>query len=107
MGVLSLPMLRLHQKRNLTGMILLQNMTMLTDTKDKLKYQWLFRKNGFQVANEAYLVYYNALKDEPFFNQILKFKLYLVRLECDDSWVEKKLLKLLTYLNLMNFPNFK
>ena len=52
-------------------------------------YQWLFRKNGFQVANEAYLVYYNALKDEPFFNQILKFKLYLVRLECDDSWVEK------------------
>ena len=25
-------------------------------------YQWLFRKNGFDVAPEAYLVYYNGKK---------------------------------------------
>ena len=67
-------------------------------------YQWLFRKNGFQVANEAYLVYYNALKDEPFFNQILKFKLYLVRLECDDSWVEKKVVEAVNLLQSDEFP---
>ena len=67
-------------------------------------YQWLFRKNGFQVANEAYLVYYNALKDEPFFNQILKFKLYLVRLECDDSWVEKKIVEAVNLLKSDEFP---
>ena len=67
-------------------------------------YQWLFRKNGFQVANEAFLVYYNALKDEPFFNQILKFKLYLVRLECDDSWVEKKVIDAVNLLKSDEFP---
>ena len=67
-------------------------------------YQWLFRKNGFQVANEAYLVYYNALKNEPFFNQILKFKLHLVRLECDDSWVEKKVFDAVNLLKSDEFP---
>ena len=52
-------------------------------------YQWLFRKNGFNVANEAYLVYFNGLKNEPMFEQTLKFELHLVKLECDDSWVEE------------------
>ena len=28
-------------------------------------YQWLFRKNGFQVSNKGYLVYFNGLKNEP------------------------------------------
>ena len=28
-------------------------------------YQWLFRKNGFEVAPEAYLVYYNGKKMSP------------------------------------------
>ena len=34
-------------------------------------YQWLFRKNGFEVSDTAYLVYYNGQKNEPMFNQIL------------------------------------
>ena len=51
-------------------------------------YQWLFRKNGFSVSDKAYLVYYNGLKDEPMFNQVLKFELYLVDLDCNDDWVE-------------------
>ena len=55
-------------------------------------YQWLFRKNGFEVAPEAYLVYYNGKKNEPMFNQRLEFDLHLVRLECDDSWVEDAIL---------------
>ena len=41
-------------------------------------YQWLFRKNGFQVSNKGYLVYYNGLKEEPMFNQTLKFELHVV-----------------------------
>ena len=28
-------------------------------------YQWLMRMNGFEVAPEAYLVYYNGKKNEP------------------------------------------
>lgn len=55
-------------------------------------YQWLFRKNGFEVAKESYLVYFNGKKNEPMFNQRLEFDLHLVRLECDDSWVENEVL---------------
>ena len=56
-------------------------------------YQWLFRKNGYKVSNTAYLVYFNGLKNEPMFNQQLKFELYLVKLECDDNWVENKIIE--------------
>ena len=52
-------------------------------------YQWLFRKNGFKVSNTAYLVYFNGLKNEPMFNQTLKFELHLIKLDCDDNWVSK------------------
>ena len=31
-----------------------------------------FAKNGFKVTNEAYIVYFNGLKHEPFFDQKLK-----------------------------------
>ena len=55
-------------------------------------YQWLFRKNGFSVSNKAYLVYYNGLKDEPMFNEVLKFKPFLVELDCSDNWVEEAIL---------------
>ena len=55
-------------------------------------YQWLFRKNGFSVSNKAYLVYYNGLKDEPMFNKVLKFKSFLVELDCCDNWVEEAIL---------------
>ncbi|MBU0574543.1 MAG: PD-(D/E)XK nuclease family protein [Candidatus Margulisbacteria bacterium] len=52
-------------------------------------YQWLFRRNGFTVAPEAYLVYANAIKDKPAFNALLEFKITLLKHKGDDSWVEK------------------
>ena len=52
-------------------------------------YQWLFRKNGFKVSDTAYLVYFNGLKNEPMFNQTLKFELHLIKLDCNDYWVSK------------------
>jgi RecB family exonuclease len=55
-------------------------------------YQWLLEKNGFNVAPEGYLVYYNGKKHEPMFNQQLTFDLHLVKLECDNSWVEEAVL---------------
>ena len=47
------------------------------------------RKNGFKVSDTAYLVYFNGLKNEPMFNQTLKFELHLIKLDCDDNWVSK------------------
>ena len=55
-------------------------------------YQWLFRKNGFDVAKEGYLVYYNGRRNEPMFNQKIDFDLHLIKLDCDDSWVEQAIL---------------
>ncbi len=67
-------------------------------------YQWIFRKNGFDVADEAYLVYFNGLKNQPMFNQTLEFELHLVKLECDDSWVEKKVNEATNLLVSNEFP---
>ena len=67
-------------------------------------YQWLFRQNGFDVSNTAYLVYYNGLKNEPMFNQTLKFQLHLVKLECNDDWVENAILNAKTLLEQDELP---
>ena len=67
-------------------------------------YQWLFRKNGFSVANEAYLVYFNGLKNEAMFNQELKFELHVVKLECNADWVEEAVLNTKTLLETPGLP---
>ena len=67
-------------------------------------YQWLFRKNGFNVANEAYLVYFNGLKNEAMFNQELKFELHVVKLECNADWVEEAVLNTKTLLETPGLP---
>ena len=67
-------------------------------------YQWLFRKNGFDVSNQAYLVYFNGLKNKPMFNQTLQFELHLIKIECNDDWVEKKVIEASVLLNSGDFP---
>ena len=67
-------------------------------------YQWLFRKNGFQVSNKGYLVYFNGLKNEPMFNQVLKFELHLVELECNDDWVSDTIIKAKELLESDEYP---
>jgi hypothetical protein len=61
-------------------------------------YQWLLEKNGFSVASEGYLVYYNGKKNEPMFDQKLEFDLHLVKLECDNSWVAQAVIAAKTTL---------
>ena len=67
-------------------------------------YQWLFRKNEFEVSDIGYLVYYNGLKNEPMFNQVLKFEQHLVELECNDSWVEEAIISAKNLLESDVFP---
>ena len=66
-------------------------------------YPWLFKKNCFSLSNKAYFIYYNGLKDKPKFNQFLKFKSFLVELDCNDNWVEDAVIKAkkLIYTNLI------
>mgnify|MGYP005732987077 FL=1 len=67
-------------------------------------YQWLFKKNGFQVANEAYLLYFNGKKNEQFFNNQLKFDVNLISLNCSTSWVEPKIIETVNLLRSGVFP---
>ena len=68
-------------------------------------YQWIFRKNGFKVSDTGYLVYYNGLKNEPMFNQELKFELHLVKLDCNADWVEETVIAAKDLLESNIYPN--
>ena len=57
-------------------------------------YQWLFRKNGFQVSSTGYFVYCNGKKDVPEFAECLKFEISVIPYLGNDSWIEPKLLEI-------------
>ena len=67
-------------------------------------YQWLLIKNGFKVAKEAYLLYFNGKKNEKFFNNNLKFQSYLIKLNCSTDWVERKIEETVNLLRSDLFP---
>ncbi len=67
-------------------------------------YQWLLMKNGFKVAKEAYLLYFNGSKNEQFFNQKLKFEAHLIKLDCCNDWVESKVEETVDLLRSNIFP---
>ena len=67
-------------------------------------YQWLFRKNGFDVSNTGYLVYFNGLRNEKRFDQKLQFEIHMIKLECNDDWVQKAILKACELLNNNSLP---
>ena len=68
-------------------------------------YQWLLKKNGFPVAEEAYLIYFNGKKNEKFFNNKIDFDVHLIKLNCSTEWVETKVLETVDLLRSNKFPN--
>ena len=68
-------------------------------------YQWLFRRNGFKVANTGYFVYSNGLKDCDDFKDCLRFKTVVLPHEGNDSWVEKCILDAHACLTSSAIPN--
>ena len=67
-------------------------------------YQWLFRMNGFRVADEGYLVYFNGKKNEKLFNNSLKFEVHVIKLNCSASWVKEKVIETVKLLQSNHFP---
>src|SRR3989338_448971 len=55
-------------------------------------YQWLFRRNGFNVSDTGYFVYVNGKTDRKAFDGKLEFDVRIIPYTGDDSWVEKTLL---------------
>lgn len=56
-------------------------------------YQWLLRKNGFDVSDTAYFVYANADATKDSFGDTLHFKTTLVPCEGESEWIEGALQK--------------
>ena len=54
-------------------------------------YQWLFRKNGFNVSPTGYFVYCNGDAGKPYFDKKLEFIIKVIPYTGDDSWIEKAL----------------
>lgn len=67
-------------------------------------YQWLFRKNGFDVSNIGYFVYCNGDSDKEAFDGRLEFNIKLIAYEGDDSWVEQTINNAIECLNSDNIP---
>jgi len=54
-------------------------------------YQWLFRKNGFQVSDTSYFVYCNGKTDGDTFDGRLEFDVKLLPYTGNSDWVESAL----------------
>lgn len=51
-------------------------------------YQWLFKKNGFNVSPTGYFVYCNGNTGKPYFDKKLEFDIKVIPYTGDDSWIE-------------------
>jgi len=51
-------------------------------------YQWLFKKNGFNVCPTGYFVYCNGDTGKPYFDKKLEFEIKVIPYTGDDSWIE-------------------
>jgi CRISPR/Cas system-associated exonuclease Cas4 (RecB family) len=67
-------------------------------------YQWLFRRNKFDVSTTGYFVYCNGKTDREAFDAKLEFDIDLIPYEGDDSWVDKALLDIRKCLNDDKIP---
>jgi len=54
-------------------------------------YQWLFKKNGFNVCPTGYFVYCNGDTGKPYFDKKLEFDIKVIPYTGDDSWIEETL----------------
>ncbi len=56
-------------------------------------YQWLLRRNGFDVSGTGYFVYCNGNTDKRAFDGKLEFDVKIIPYVGDDAWVEKTILE--------------
>jgi len=57
-------------------------------------YQWLLRRNGYQVSSTGYFVYCNGITDRKAFDAKLEFEITLIPYEGNDNWIEDTINKI-------------
>lgn len=69
-------------------------------------YQWLFRRNDFQVSKTGYFVYCNGDADKESFDGKLEFNVKVIPYVGNDAWVEKTLFDIHTCLMGDTLPGY-
>jgi hypothetical protein len=54
-------------------------------------YQWLFKRNGFDVSPTGYFVYCNGDSGKPYFDKKLEFDIKVIPYTGDTSWIDSAL----------------
>jgi len=67
-------------------------------------YRWLLEQNGFKVETTGYLVYANADKTLPTFNNELKFETTVIPVEATTDWIEGTLTEIKACLDRIDLP---
>lgn len=67
-------------------------------------YQWLFRKNGFNVSSTGYFVYCNGITDRDAFDAKLEFDIKLIPYIGNTDWVQRTILNAITCLQSDELP---
>lgn len=67
-------------------------------------YRWLLEQNGFTTQETGYLVYANASKNEPDFDDKLVFETTLVPVTTDMSWIDDTLNEIKDCLDQEHLP---
>jgi CRISPR/Cas system-associated exonuclease Cas4 (RecB family) len=67
-------------------------------------YQWLLRQHRVKVADRAWFVYANGVKDEAPFVDVLRFRTKLTPYDGDASWVEPTLREVADCLAMKHPP---
>jgi len=68
-------------------------------------YQWLLRKNGFEVIDTAYFVYANGDTEKEGFYDKLEFVTKIIPYEGNDDWVEQAILDIKKCLDSDKIPS--
>jgi CRISPR/Cas system-associated exonuclease Cas4 (RecB family) len=69
-------------------------------------YQWIFRKNDFDVSDMGYFVFANAAKNRSKFDGKLEFVLSIVPYKGNTSWIEPLLLEIRKILSSDELPDY-
>ena len=67
-------------------------------------YQWLLRRNGFDVSATGYFVYTNGRMDLDGFNNRVEFRTKVIPYEGDDSWVDQTIKDMKKCMDSENMP---
>lgn len=67
-------------------------------------YQWLLRKNGFEVSPRGYFVYANASTDPKAFDAKLEFEVTVVPCDGETEWIDDVLPQIKKTLDSTSIP---